>query len=151
MLAHGHADDNTVDIWCAGTHVVRDPGASVYTADPDLRNLLRASGAHSTVTLDGKEICEFRPDDLFFMPPSTRGRRLRLEVTTSAQTAVATYDGFRALPGAPLHRRSLTLLRDTGVVVVEDDVRSTRASSTPHRVTAWWHWGDAQRDVLEEW
>ena len=150
MLAHSHADHNTVDIWCAGTHVVRDPGAGLYTADPALRNLLRASGAHSTVTLDSTEICCFRSDDLFFMPPSTRGRRLQWEVTTSAQTAVATHDGFRGLPGAPLHRRSLTLLRDTGAVVVEDDVRSTRVSASPHRVTAWWHWGEEQGDVREE-
>lgn len=49
---HGHLDAMSFIAWLGGKKVVRDSGTGSYTGDPDLRNLLRDSPAHTTVMLD---------------------------------------------------------------------------------------------------
>ena len=51
-------------------------GTGIYVGDAALRNRLRATEAHSTLAVDGREITPFDAGDLFFMPPSARGRRV---------------------------------------------------------------------------
>jgi hypothetical protein len=142
MLAHGHSDHNSVDIWCDGTHVVRDPATGIYVGDRALRNRLRSSSAHSTLTLDDVELSPFRAEDLFFMPARTRGRRLDWFASAAGGRVVTTHDGFRRLSDRPMHRRSVTLDAATSNITIQDAVVATRFPSRKHQLTAWWHWGD---------
>ena len=63
-----------------GVPVIVDPGSYVYTSDPDARNLFRSTRSHNTISVDGEEQNEFRPDWLFRMfekanPEHLDGRR----------------------------------------------------------------------------
>jgi hypothetical protein len=147
MLAHGHSDHNSVDIWCDGTHLLRDPASGIYVGDRAVRNRLRASSAHSTLTLDDVELSPFRSEDLFFMPARTRGRRLDWFTSVAGSHVVTTHDGFRRLSDRPMHRRSVALDAATSTVTIQDAVVATRPPGREHRVTAWWHWGDEPGSV----
>jgi hypothetical protein len=148
MLAHGHSDHNSVDIWAYGQHIIRDPGSGMYLGDTKLRNLLRASEAHSTLSVDRVEISPFRPADLFFMPPLTRGRRVEWDADGADRLTVATtHDGFRRCRGKPVHRRRLSVDAN-GVIEIDDLVHSLIGGR--HHVSAWWHWAIEPRETKED-
>ena len=43
---HAHVDQLGLEVWIDGVGWIRDPGAYVYTADPDWRNAYRSGAAH---------------------------------------------------------------------------------------------------------
>lgn len=53
---HGHNDVLSFDLWAAGAPLLSDSGTYTYTADPALRQQLRATAAHNTVRVDGLEV-----------------------------------------------------------------------------------------------
>jgi len=150
MLAHGHSDHNSIDVWCSGDHLLRDPGTGVYVGDTALRNRLRATGAHSTLALDGLEVSRFDASDLFFMPPSTRGRRVGWSRSDRYQSVTTTHDGFRYLRGRPTHLRSVVLDVASSALAVWDEVGAITQDHSHHRVQGWWHWGAEPSDVRRE-
>jgi uncharacterized heparinase superfamily protein len=56
---HGHNDCLSVDVTLAGTPLIVDPGAYVYTSDWQARNWFRSTAAHNTPQIDGEEINRF--------------------------------------------------------------------------------------------
>jgi hypothetical protein len=148
MLAHGHSDHNSIDVWCCGDHVLRDPGTGIYVGDTALRNRLRATEAHSTLAIDGREITPFDASDVFFMPPSTRGRRVEWSQSSHHQSVTTTHDGFRHLPSRPFHLRCVALNPATNELTVWDEVRGITQDSSYRLVQAWWHWGAEPSDVV---
>jgi hypothetical protein len=150
MLAHGHSDHNSVDVWCSGEHVLRDPGTGIYVGDTALRNRLRATEAHSTLSIDGREISPFDASDVFFMPPATHGRRLGWIQSHHHQSVTTTHDGFRHLPGRPLHLRCVVLNDATDDLMVWDEVDGTIPDSSHRLVQSWWHWGAEPSDVARD-
>ena len=150
MLAHGHSDHNSIDVWCCGDHVLRDPGTGVYVGDTTLRNRLRATGAHSTLAVDGQEVSKFDASDLFFMAPTTRGRRLEWSRSNRFQSVTTTHDGFRRERGRPTHVRCVALDVVGNALTVWDEVGVITQDHSPHRVQGWWHWGAEPSDVRRE-
>ena len=154
MLAHGHSDHNSIDVWSRGHHVLRDPGTGIYVGDASLRNRLRATDAHSTLALDGREITPFDASDLFFMPPSTRGRRVEWSKSSDLQSVTTTHDGFRHLRSSPVHLRCVALNVAIDELTVWDEVRGITQDLSYRLVQAWWHWGaepsDAARDEYDQ-
>jgi hypothetical protein len=51
---HAHADALSVTLSVAGGALLVDPGTSTYTVNPPLRDRLRRSENHNTLTLDGR-------------------------------------------------------------------------------------------------
>lgn len=140
LLAHAHADHNSVEVWAAGKAVLRDPGTGLYIGDPELRNRLRSTGAHSTISVDGLEVNEFEPADIFFMPPVTRGRT-HLSLSDPAFSVVTTsHNGFERLDGNPTHHRTVALDRRLRRVTIVDHLCAHDGERTPRLVQAWWHW-----------
>src|SRR5690606_274787 len=85
-----------------GQRLVVDTGVFEYNAGPR-RERSRSTAAHNTVTLDDTDQCRF-------FGAFRVGRRLRVtHCEVSAQPGElcvdAAHDGYRSLPGAPLHRR----------------------------------------------
>jgi uncharacterized heparinase superfamily protein len=63
---HGHNDILSFEAVLAGTHLVSDCGAYLYTADYRERNLFRSTAYHNTPKIDDQEINRFiGPDDLW--------------------------------------------------------------------------------------
>jgi hypothetical protein len=150
MLAHGHSDHNSIDVWCCGAHVLRDPGTGIYVGDTALRNRLRATEAHSTLAIDGREITPFDPGDVFFMPPSTRGRRVEWSQSSHDQSVTTTHDGFRRLRSRPLHLRCVALNIATDELTVWDEVGGTAHDLSYRLVQGWWHWGAEPSDAVRD-
>lgn len=106
LPAHAHADCLSFLLWVDNRQVVVDTGTSTYEPGPR-RDYERSTAAHNTVEIDGQNQTEvwgaFRA-----------GRRARgtLEETTDDNdviTVVASHDGYRHLPGSPVHRRKWTV------------------------------------------
>jgi len=106
LPAHAHADTLGFLLTVHGRRVVSEAGTSTYRAGAD-RAYERSTAAHSTVEVDGESSTEvwgaFRA--------ARRARPTLLGATDDGRTIVvcASHDGYRRLPGRPVHRRTWTL------------------------------------------
>jgi uncharacterized heparinase superfamily protein len=130
LPAHAHADTLSCLVHVDGTPLLIDTGTSTYAAGP-VRSFERSTAAHNTVELDGTDSTEvwgaFRA-----------GRRARVrdrEARGGADglTAAAAHDGYRRLPGRPVHHRRWSL--SGAGLQVDDEVTGGR----PHAVAVRWH------------
>lgn len=113
LVGHAHADTLSFELSLAGRSVVVNGGTSRYGLGPE-RLRERSTSAHSTVEVAGQDSSEvwsgFRV-----------GRRARpINVRIYPHHISAAHDGYRWLPGAPLHHRAWTL--QVGGLQVEDRV-----------------------------
>jgi uncharacterized heparinase superfamily protein len=115
LPAHAHADTLSCLLYVDGVPLLADTGTSTY--DPGhARDYERSTAAHSTVQVDGANSTEvwgaFRA--------GRRARVIGLGTFGDASGIVceAAHDGFRALPGHPLHHRRWFLTRD-GLAVLD--------------------------------
>jgi hypothetical protein len=114
QLGHAHADLLSFELSRGAQRLVTDTGTGVYAAGP-ARAWLRSTAAHNTVQLDGAELLEtwssFRA-----------GRRGRARCHGRGEAGGfawihASHDGWRWLPGAPVHHRLLAVRDDAALVV----------------------------------
>jgi uncharacterized heparinase superfamily protein len=131
LPAHAHADTLSCLLYVDGQPLLVDTGTSSYTDGAD-RSQERSTAAHNTVEVDGTDSTEvwgaFRA-----------ARRARVHGMTATATAdevhiEAAHDGYRALPGRPVHRRRWSL---SGAGLRVDDEITGRGRR--HRVVARWH------------
>jgi len=103
---HAHADTLAVEIAYDDVNLITNSGTSTYEIG-QTRGWERSTRAHATVEVDEENSSEvwasFRV-----------GRRARpfcrsLSESVECLTAAAAHDGYRYLPGAPVHHRSITL------------------------------------------
>lgn len=117
LPGHAHADTLSFELSLFGERVIVNGGTSRYGLGPE-REAERGTPAHSTVTVNGENSSEVwagfrvarraRPFDLSLARDGER-----LEVSCA-------HDGYRRLPGRPVHRRSW--LFQPGSLRVEDRV-----------------------------
>ncbi|HMK96959.1 MAG TPA: alginate lyase family protein, partial [Acidimicrobiales bacterium] len=109
---HKHNDQLSLE-WCVRDQpLLVDPGSYTYTQDPAARNEFRRTAAHTTVTVDGEEQHELRPELLFRMFERGQGS---LEVTKSG--VLASHSAYERL--GVLHSRRLSAIGQ-GCFVVDD-------------------------------
>lgn len=102
LPGHAHADTLAFELSLHGRRVLVNTGTSCYGNSPE-RLRQRGTAAHNTVVVDGQDSSEvwggFRV--------ARRARPLDLKVERSdGQTQVTcAHDGYRRLPGRPIHRR----------------------------------------------
>lgn len=117
---HAHNDKLSIELMLDGRDVVVDPGAYLYTSDPDERNRFRATGSHNTVVVDRCEQAEL-PKDLFHLPDCVRVRRA--ELTESAgRTGFAGAIEYAGIT----HNRAVSVDRASGRWSIEDRISSPR-------------------------
>lgn len=106
LPAHAHADTLSFLLWLDGQPLVVDTGVSTYAAG-ERRDYERSTVAHSTVSVDGEDSTE-----VYAAFRAGRRAGVRLGQAADDGTAVritAEHDGYRHLPGSPVHRRSWLL------------------------------------------
>ncbi len=117
LPAHAHGDALAFEWTLSGRRLVVDAG--VYEYQGPLRAWSRATRSHNTLTLDDLDQAEFwgefrmarRPDvTVDRYEPGGGGFRLR-----------GAHDGYRHLPGSPIHERRFDVRPDR--IAVEDVVR----------------------------
>lgn len=116
LPGHAHADTLSFELSVFGQRVLVNSGTSCYGLSPE-RTRQRETAAHNTVVVDGQSSSEvwagFRV--------ARRARPLGLEVVREGSVkVVCSHDGFRRLPGQPVHTRQWMF--DDASLVVEDRV-----------------------------
>ncbi|WP_241832031.1 heparinase II/III family protein [Parafrankia soli] len=115
LPAHAHADTLSFLLWYNGVPILVDTGTSTYEPGPT-RDAERGTAAHSTVIVDGVDSTEvwgtFRA-----------GRRARPHLVDASDhpdvvELTAGHDGYRHLPGRPVHWRTWRV-EESGVRLVD--------------------------------
>jgi hypothetical protein len=132
---HAHADALSLTLTVRGTPLVIDPGTGAYTVDAALRDRLRSSALHNTVTIDERP--QSIPRGPFHWRHTADGRVETWRVNAGFDYFCGLHDGY-----APtLHRRHVLVLHGDLVVVAD-----LLTGGHFERADAHWHL-DAQCDV----
>jgi hypothetical protein len=125
---HAHADALAITLAVENRPFLIDPGTSTYTMDARLRDRMRGSLNHNTVTLDERP--QSIPAGPFHWRTRTDARLHAHRHNPSFDWAEALHDGY-----APVrHRRSLVRTADTGWLIADEIIGEGRHSATAH-----WH------------
>lgn len=106
LPGHGHADVLSLEACLDGRRLLTNGGTSSYANDR-VRDEERSTAAHGTVEIDGHSSSEVwasfrvgRRAHPFDLSTETAGDRL---------SVAASHDGYRWLPGKPVHRRHIAV------------------------------------------
>ena len=130
LPAHAHADTLSLLVHLDGVPLLIDTGTSTYAAGP-ARDRERSTAAHNTAEVDSADSTEVW--GAFRAGRRARVTGLSAEARPEVVTAEAAHDGYRNLPGKPVHRRRVTVCADE--LYVEDEVTGRGV----HRVIVRWH------------
>jgi hypothetical protein len=135
---HAHADALSITLALAGRPLLIDPGTSTYTMNPAVRDRLRRTANHNTLTLDGQS--SSIPSGPFHWYSRTDGRSSALRQNVRFDWAEGWHDGF----GAQRHRRNVFRAARAGWLIV-DEVLGHGA----HVADLHWHFDPAWSVVAE--
>ena len=133
---HAHADALSLTLSIGGRPLLVDPGTSTYTMDPQLRDRMRGSFSHNTLSLDG------RPQSIAAGPfrwRTTVNARLRASRHNAGfDWAEGVHDGYSPID----HRRSVIRAEGAGWLVVDELVARGGDEIDQHAIhsaSAHWH------------
>ena len=129
LPAHGHGDIFSFEWTIAGKRFVIDAGVFEYNAG-SRRKYARSTRAHNTLTLDRFDQCEFW--GAFRMARRARVERRRYAAFEDGFTLTGSHDGYRRLPGCPVHTRSFIV--KPGRIRVEDLVEGGQGQRAESRL-----------------
>ena len=136
---HAHADALSLTLSIDGQPLLIDPGTSTYTMDTELRDTMRSSASHNTVTIDGRS--QSVPDGPFHWRSTVDAQVAAYSVTEAFDWVEATHEGY-----APVrHRRTVLRTPDSGWLIV--DAIDGQGS---HSAEARWHFDPAWRVTTDE-
>jgi hypothetical protein len=115
--AHAHNDQLSFELCLGEQPLVVDPGAFIYTPDPAVRNAFRATAAHATLQVDGREQNPLRDDYLFSVEDRARARALEWTVDGPRAEFAGEHRGFDPI----VHRRRVRFDGEAGTVAVDDE------------------------------
>jgi len=99
---HAHADILNFELSLYGQRVIVDSGISTYEKNSE-RQHQRGTAAHNTVVVDGADSSEVWGG--FRVARRARPFDLVVERNSSVVKVGCSHDGYRRLPGKPVHRR----------------------------------------------
>jgi uncharacterized heparinase superfamily protein len=106
QLGHAHCDGLSFELTLDEQRVITDTGTPTYDAG-SLRERARSTAAHNTVQVDGQEQIEAWGS--FRVGRRGRGRVVAQGEDASGSWVSLVHDGWRWLPGRPVHRRLIAL------------------------------------------
>lgn len=115
LYNHGHADALSVTVSVNGKMFLVDPGTFRYNGDPVYRKYFKGTGAHNTVTVDGLDQAVQETGFIWSHPYSVE--LTSFEERTDQVCVEAVHDGYRRLSDPVLHKRSLMIYREGGVII----------------------------------
>ena len=130
LPAHAQADTFGCLVHVDKVPLLVDTGTSTYEPGPQRRHE-RSTAAHSTVQVDGADSTEVW--GVFRAGRRARVSGMAVGASSSSITCEAVHDGFRRLPGRPLHARRWSLT-SSGLRV--DDTVTGRGR---HEIVIRWH------------
>jgi hypothetical protein len=125
---HAHADSLAVECSLNGERLFVDAGTFAYDLD-ERRAYDRSTAAHNTVCVDGTDSSEVW--HIFRVGRRAEATVLDFESSRNGMEVRAAHDGYRHLPGAPRHERTVQVHED-GELLLRDEVHGRGR----HRVSA---------------
>jgi hypothetical protein len=119
---HKHNDLLSFEYHDQGVPVIVDPGSYVYTADFDVRNHLRSTMSHNTVSVDGLEQNDFRAEWLFRMFSKATPTHEAFTVDNEVMTYRGSYDGVNEGRQTFKHVRQFEYNFASGNLVIQDQL-----------------------------
>ena len=117
LPAHAHGDIFSFEWTVSGRRLIVDAGVFEYHPG-EWRAYSRATSSHNTVTVGGEDQCEFWK--AFRVGRRARVTRESYAPGASGFSLAASHDGYRRLPGRPIHRRHFNVAPDR--IEVKDTV-----------------------------
>jgi hypothetical protein len=115
--AHGHADALSVLLRIGGATILGDPGTGTYFADARVRNALRCTAAHNTLSVDALDQAD--PFATFKWVNPMRSRLVESYTGMHFDYAHAMHDGYTRLRKPVLHWRSVLSVKPWGWIIVD--------------------------------
>jgi uncharacterized heparinase superfamily protein len=128
LPGHAHADTLSLELSLGAERIIVNGGTSTYERGP-LREGQRATRAHSTLEIAGQDSSEVWAS--FRVARRAKVHDISVTDTAVATSVSATHDGYRRLPGKPLHRR--TWVMREGAFEIRDQVVSNNSTSAVAR------------------
>ena len=125
---HRHNDLLSIEIWLNGDPITVDPGTLTYTSDFHIRNELRSTKSHATVSLNNDEQNIIQFDSPFELIPKTIPGEVRL----SCSKELITVESTAFWNNTMFHNRSVSYSTKSGSLMIKDTI--TEAD------TACWNW-----------
>lgn len=117
LPGHAHADTLSFELSVSGERVLVNSGTSCYGLSAE-RLRQRETAAHNTVVVDNQSSSEVWAG--FRVARRARPIGLEIEHQEDEVEIVCSHDGYRRLPGRPIHTRKWRF--DAASVVIEDHV-----------------------------
>ena len=119
--SHTHNDKLSVVLTLGGTEFLCDSGTGVYTRDPRLRNHMRSTLAHNTISVDEAEQNRYAlsTDRLFRMGDEAHPRPIECEEDEVRAVFTSSHNGYARI--GVKHTRGTCLFADG--LVIEDELR----------------------------
>ena len=134
---HAHADALAITLSVGGVQFLVDAGTATYTVDAKLRDRLRSSESHNTVTVDGRSAAE--PAGPFHWHTRADAALATWRANDAFSWAEAAHAGY----GPLRHRRSVVAARGNWVILDEvidgATTGETAPTTDPHRADVHWH------------
>lgn len=129
LPGHAHADTLSFELSLFGQRVLVNSGTSRYGTSPE-RNRQRGTAAHNTVVVDKQDSSEVWSG--FRVARRAWPGTPEIEQTQDGIEVRCTHDGYRRLPGGPVHKRRWRL--GTGYLSVRDEIEGpcTQAQARFH-------------------
>lgn len=123
---HGHNDTAAVIIHVDGAPLVHDSGWYTYYKDQELRNTLRATAAHNTITIDGQE--QARLGGLFEIKSDCHPIGVKVRANRANQISMKCgHTGYDRLDKGIRYRRFVTVVDgDKTCIQIKDLVTSKK-------------------------
>jgi uncharacterized heparinase superfamily protein len=129
---HAHSDALSVTLGIGGMPLLLDPGTVTYTMDPALRDRMRSSALHNTVTIDGRSAAQ--PAGPFHWRRRNDAALDALRRNAGFTWVEGRHDGY-----APLrHRRSIVHVTGRGWLIVDHVSGDGACAAATH-----WHFDPA--------
>ena len=127
---HAHADMFSYELSLCGHRVIVDAGVHDYEVS-ETRRYCRSTAAHNTVEVEGRDQCEMW--GAFRVAQRGYPREVVWEPEESGFSLAGWHDGYRRLPGRPVHHR--TMQWDAkGRLTVKDSVSASQPVEAVSRV-----------------
>jgi hypothetical protein len=137
---HAHADALSVIFNVRGLPFLIDAGTGCYTVEPEVRDRLRSTALHNTLTLDGRS--QSMPAGAFHWARSANGVARRWRNNAGFDYFEGSHDGYEGFE----HRRHLLVLHGDLLVVADLVHPAPRRGAAPipgegsaHRADVFWH------------
>lgn len=117
---HRHNSRLSFELFAYDKSFIIDPGAYIYTADKEMRNLFRSTGYHSSLVVDGEEQGRFDEDELFSMGLDASVKVNRWQQNNTQDYLDAEHSGYGRLENPVTHRRLILFNKVGGYWLIRD-------------------------------